>query len=268
MPPGGEARRSRPPRSRWCCCWRDGSRGITRSTGTSGPVAVPSGVPLSKLLRRKSVPSTKVVGFGLDPDQLGVLLEVGELELLDLRVVSGGLELRRRRSRPRPRSRAGRPPDCRRSRRRSPAGLEVVHHPLEGDGLGQLPHRVVVRAPRTPGSECHGRCQGTGRDHGTRPTSLERHYAGTPLNPPARPIAFGPANVIQETPTAQAGPPPRHGRTQRPDGSLGQRGACGATTECHRTPVESGGGSNNASSAASGAWKSGSHPSRSARRIG
>ena len=38
---------------------------MTTSTGTSGPVAVPSGIPLSKLFRRKSEPSTKVVGFGL-----------------------------------------------------------------------------------------------------------------------------------------------------------------------------------------------------------
>jgi hypothetical protein len=38
---------------------------ITRSTGTSGPVAVPSGVPVSNVLRRKSVPLTNVRGLGL-----------------------------------------------------------------------------------------------------------------------------------------------------------------------------------------------------------
>ena len=43
--------------------------GITTPTGMSRPVAVPSGVPVSKELRRKSVPSTKVVGFG-DTDRI------------------------------------------------------------------------------------------------------------------------------------------------------------------------------------------------------
>ena len=39
-----------------------GPGGMTRSTGTSGPVAVPSGVPESNRLRRKSVSLTNVRG--------------------------------------------------------------------------------------------------------------------------------------------------------------------------------------------------------------
>ena len=39
------------------------------------------------------MPLTNVRGFGRDADQLGVLLEVVERELLDLRVVAGAFEL-------------------------------------------------------------------------------------------------------------------------------------------------------------------------------
>jgi hypothetical protein len=39
--------------------------GTTSPTGVSVPVAVPSGVPESKVFRRKSVPSTNVRGWGL-----------------------------------------------------------------------------------------------------------------------------------------------------------------------------------------------------------
>ena len=155
----------------------------TMPTGTRVPVAVPSGIPESKLLRRKSVPSTKVVGFGLTRISCRILLEVGELELLDLGGVPGGPELRDdvvdRGLVARPTGRAiaeliGDLLEC----------LQVVHHPLEGDGFGQLLHRIVVRRRESRGCESHGCCQGTGRDHGTRPTRLERHYAGTPLVPP------------------------------------------------------------------------------------
>ena len=54
---------------------------MTRSTGTSVPVAVPSGVPVSKRLRRKSTPLTNVLGSGLMRTSL-IFFRVRKVELL------------------------------------------------------------------------------------------------------------------------------------------------------------------------------------------